>query len=494
MSYFLKPARGTNWCFTQNNPRLICAFILFSLLSVGQLLAQKSVLSTPKCGCDELKLSSRGYFGSEKEAEELVNSLLMKVTQVSKLNFGENIQVKEANCGSPMALICDTDLPNGKTKNVRVILYNNYFLNRITKNKGPATWVDKHILAHEIGHHVFGDPVNAESIAILAQMAENDGVVKNVPKSKLENLQAEEIRADFFGLWLLYKTEPSFDFTALIENFDEKFWRQFDQNEKKDRKGQATGTHPLFEERLEAMKKFWSKLKRDNRRRLLVGRGYFSDAATAAYIDLRPERAYWDVSLGAGLTVFGLPTFRSNNEQVSGFLYALPDAWNTNLNLLVSRFNWQKAWRFEAEMGWARQKYGTTNESNNGKRLVEELQMSFLTLGPRLTWNQTNGQSRLFTGKIGLFASIGANLRYPLAQEYVNYAVPSAQLAANSLSISVSPRVAVGVEYLKKTLLPRGFKVALGYEPQWLGFKTNPSAQIMTHNFDCTLYYSILRK
>ena len=161
------------------------------------------------------------------------------------------------------------------------------------------------------------------------------------------------------------------------------------------------------------------------------------------------------MSLGVGLTVFGMPTFRAGNEQVSGFLYALPDAWNTNLNLLVSRLNWQKAWRFEAEVGWTRQKYGTTLQSNNGKRLVEEFQTSFLTLGPRLTWNQTSHQSGLFTGKIGLFASIGANLRYPLAQEYVNYAVPSAQLAANSLSISVSPRVAVGVEYLKKTLLDR---------------------------------------
>ena len=52
----------------------------------------------------------------------------------------------------------------------------------------------------------------------------------------------------------------------------------------------------------------------------------------------------------------------------------------------------------------------------------------------------------------------------------------------------------MGVELLKKTFLPRGYKLALHYEPQRIRLRANPQPRMLAHTVDATVSYTFLRR
>lgn len=458
--------------------------------------------SLDPCNCSSLSITAPQYnIGSEKEALKVINGLLDKIAPYRKFKITESIKVKEAICETARAEICPP--------NTRVIFYSKAFLENMNKEKGKeeVTLVDKHILAHELGHHVFGHPVNAKNISRLAKpyLSDVSGSSQIMKRHKIDNqLHVNEIQADFFALWILFRTEPNFNFDQFITHFDAQKAAEIEAEAKKREKNTPRAvpfTHPLFQDRLNAMQDFWKKLLDDQYRSYLISPGYFSGAANAAYIQLDPEKTFWDVSITAGMTIAGKPRLKvnalnANTSSVNAFLYRLPNALNPQIGLAVSAFNFNRPIRFEGEATWTKQTYGTLIDVGATSQLLEKLALTYLSLYPRITWSpvgQGNSQ-RLLGYKIGFFTSLGGNFRFPLNFSYTNYANPATNVNLYTLQNAISPRLSVGVELIKKSFIPKGYKLAISYEPQFIRIAGSPKPKGLSHNFDCTLYYTVFRR
>ena len=483
-----------------------CLSIFLFFLVLNQAIGQGSKPATssfkdlPPCDCSVFLTGSFGYVPSQK-AQQIVTTMLEKIRQNCRISFDDRILIHEANCPSPIALLCPTTLPNGRLKDERVILYSNKFLDDFNKTDAELTWTDQHVLAHEIGHHVFGHPVNEETIEALRKQFASEAGSKTGRLSKYQrfNLQAQEIQADFFGLWFLNRTEKNFDFNAFITNFDliniGRKEAEIIEKEKKKGKG-YTLTHPPFKERLDAMQNFWSKLQTDSRRPMVARLGYFANAASAAYINLNPEKPYYDIAFVAGLTVAGQPRFSNDGAPVSAILYNPKDALNAYLGLSLSRFKWQKPLRVEGEVAWSKQRYGTLLGSGNTQQLLETIELRYLSVFPKITWSPggLGSDDGFSTSRVAFFASCGPMVRIPLGIDYQNHGAMVSPGNRPTAELSVSPRVSLGIELLRKTFLPRGYKLALSYELQHIRLNANPRPSTVSHNIDATLYYTFLRR
>lgn len=466
---------------------------LLILFLVTVFYPAKSQIVKGECNCDVLLFEKDGYnyLPNEAKAAEIIAFMLKRIQAVSHIRFNETISVREASCPSPKALMC----PKDQSKDQRLILYNNDFLNRITKKDGKLTWIDAHILAHEIGHHVLGHLEDHRKVAILQERFEQDtkGREKIMNQYRFYNSQALEIEADFFGLWLLFNVYPDFSFNGFIDNFDKEYLSELDKTRT------SSSTHPPFQERHDAMRLFWRKLNEDRSRRPVASAGYFADAAGSAYMHLNKDKKIWDVSLMAGATVGGIPDFTVAGQKVDALVYhPSRESWNTNLGILVSWFKWQSQLRLESELAWSRQKYGTYSTANNNRTLLERFEVDYATIYPKVTWRPSGSRTRaVFTKwRFGLFASGGLNLRLPLGgMQYENFANPAVGKDYYKLKASVlNPRFTVGLEFLRKTYLARGYKLAFNYEWQKIALDATPRPKARSHNFDVTLYRSIYRR
>lgn len=483
-----------------------CILALMGL--VGTLFLSIPVaaqLQRGQCRCEDIPTNQSGYLVNEKKAIELVNKLLADVRKYSTIKFNETILVKETDCPIPSALLCRVGLTGRGVREERYITYNNDYLNRITKEKGVLTWVDWHVLAHEIGHHVLGHLDKSNPYIPLGEVYEKvmQGDKKLSAKYVMDSPQAHEFEADFFALWLLAHTNERFPFKTFITSFDTTYIHSSGADGKvlttpARKTGRnatpsvASASHPFFGDRLWAMTKFWDKLQTE--RTTLAKANYFSNAASAAYIELHPERPFWDMSFVAGSTVAGKPMFTVDGQPVDALLYSVSKANNIYAGLNISRFQWHSPWRYEAEVAYSTQRYATLIGSGSSQQLLETLDLRYLTAFPRVTWSPlSRKRDQFISSRFGFFVSGGPIFRIPLGLDYQNVAttVPSANLPA--LQLSVNPRVSVGVELLKKTLRPRGYKLAFGYEYQGVKLKSSPHSKNISHNLDVTVYYNFAR-
>jgi hypothetical protein len=478
----------------------LCLLALFTIVVAHQSIGQSKKPDPPKqadesyklpCDCNVLKGDGRKYIPSEEEAGKIVTDFLKLVRQHSSLKFSDTIVVKAAGCGAPEARSCPTLLPDRRQVDVPLILYNNVFLEGINKKMESITRIDRHILAHEIGHHVFGHLKNTGGEAIFSGLHGTDAASSDriSRRYKVSNLHAEEIQADFFGLWLLSLTEKSLDFEAFVSDFNTDYIRKYIEAD-----ASYSASHPLFKDRIKAMRRFWGQLQIRNLQGAGISRGYFSNSASVAYIELHPERTFWDLGFVGGLTVAGKPEFTVGGQTVDGLLYSLPNAYNLYAGLTVTRFQWQSPWQVEAEVAYSTQKYGTQIGNGSSKRLLETLDLRYLTVFPKVTWSPFGRKStRFISSRVGLFVSAGPILRVPLGFDYQNYATTVSLENMPTLQPSVNPRVTLGIELLKKTFLPRGYKLALNYELANIRLNTNPRPKALSHNLDVTLYYTFAR-
>ncbi|QHW00480.1 hypothetical protein [Spirosoma endbachense] len=503
---------------------------MYSSSSIASILALTGLvgtlfLATPvkaqllrdadRCDCEDIPVKKRqGYLINEEKAIQLVNQMLVDIKKYApQIRFKGKIKVIETDCPYPSALLC-TSTANGEE---RLITYNNEYLNRISKEKNKLTWVDWHVLAHEVGHHVLGhldgsSPINPAQKALEKEPKTGEGekaVKGQNTKQKASdrhvkaNQQAKEIEADFFAVWLLMNSNDRFSFRSFITSFDSIFVRSSERESQrrtttKNKAGRSndssveSASHPFFGDRLKAMTQFWDKLQA--KRVTLARAHYFSDAANAAYVELQPERVIWDLGFVAGMTVAGKPVFTSNGLPVAGLLYSFPDTKNWYAGLNISRFKWHSPLRYEADVAFSSQRYGTMLGDGSSKRLIETLDLRYLTVFPKVTWSPLGRRSNQFVAnRIGFFASAGPTLRLPLGIDYTNSATTVAPANVPTLQVSVSPRVTIGIELLRKTIRAGAYKLAVSYECQNIQLNTDPHPKTKSHNLDVTLQYNFAR-
>ena len=466
----------------------IPCLILFFFITAVQ--AQKKIES---CDCTVLNSPEKPYFSDEKQADSLFQEYISALWKYSKLRRVEDqFMIKEAGaCTSPVSMVCETVLKGTQRKNVRLVLYNDYFLKRLNAHHSQITLADKHVLLHELGHHVLGHHNNARSIEAL-----NIPLDKVVADPKLwnkygaDNPVAMEFEADIYAVWALSKLEKGFTVNKLIREFNGKMMA--DLNKRPDLAKHSTSNHPLFKDRIETMRKFETEMLRKQGK--IVARNYFADIASSAYLALWPESYVYDVSISAGTTLTGKPDFSADGEKADAFLYPLKEFKNFHIGLSVSRFRWDKPLQTELDIQYSQHQYGTTIGTTDGKKLAETLRLNYLTFCPKLTWNSigASNHSMLRSLRFGLFSSIGINARLPIGKvDYTNFI---ASAPAPESSFSVGPKVSVGAAVLRKSFLPRGFKVLFSYDPQWIRLKATPKPKAISHNLELTLQYSIIRK
>lgn len=472
---------------------------------------QRTPKQDDRCICENLPPTKSGFFIDQQKAIELVGRMLAEVQKHSQIRFKDDIQVKETDCPSPYALLCDVTR-NKRVTQERIIIYNNKYLNKITQTDAPLTWVDRHVLAHEVGHHVLGHLGGTR--AAVPTNPGYDGKTQEADATPSQHeagsSQARELEADFFGLWLLSHTVDRFSFPVFKNSFDTTYVRTAGAGQAQNQNAYSSipgkgrrrtaqgavksGTHPPFGDRLEAMEQFWKRLQAERR---TVGRaGYFATEATAAYIRLNPEHTFYDLALVVGSTVAGQPVFRFAGSPVDALLYPVTDTSQVYVGVAFSRFNWQNALRIEGEVAWSQQRYGTTSGSGPGKRLLEKLDLRYLTVYPKLTWSPFSRDGRGRTGirRLGFFTSVGPSVRIPLGFRYQNNIVQINEDNQPDLQWSVSPRLSIGVELLKKTFQPRGYKIALNYEYQRIRLDATPRPRMLSHNLDATFYHTLFRR
>ncbi len=441
-------------------------------------------------------------------ANAIVGDMLRFVKRQVRFRFDEDISVMEADCPSPVALICGS-----KFRPERVIFFNNVVLKQITlRDSAKATLIDRHVLAHEVGylgHLVSPKRVQERDNEIVAEIREASRRVvngQNIARKdgyQSRHRKVEEMEADFFGLWLLHETEKQFDFKTFIKNFDVVTIQTFENLGNRYGRVEDTSpdTHPPIVQRIVAMEQFWKKLAQPASRRA-VARNYFVTAAGAAYIDQQPQSAFWDIAFVAGLTVAGQTAFSTNNDPVDGLLYAAPDAWNTRLDLSVSRFNWVSPWRFEGEVAWSQQRYGTTRTNNGIRNLLETFDVRYINVHPRIMFaslgsRRQRGNTSLGYASPGWFgwsAGVGLNARLPAGLRYESFVTPGGAADRYTLQPSFNLRVSVGAEWLQKTLAARNIRFLVSYKPQRIKIAANPAPDVLLHNIDCTVQYSFLHR
>ncbi|WP_298361292.1 hypothetical protein [Runella sp.] len=480
--------------------KIIYFMVLVRIVSINPLFAQRPPSKSTTdytqnlpCNCESY---TRRYVEDAKTAQSLINDYLKAIAKNSKIRTSSDpIYVLEANCGSPMAALCPGD--------IRLILFNKYFFELINaKDVHTVTLVDKHVLAHELGHHVLGHFKRIGSLSEVEKIYQKE---KGYLKKKFitnNNPMAQEIEADLFALWLLYKLEKGFQAEMLIaqidtmkmEELDKRFMKQKENTNsvKNTKEEKSYSTHPFFSDRIKIMRQYQNTIK--NLQTTTGVRG-FNNLGNSAFMDLWPSRAYWDISLSAGVVLGGIPDFSADGQKVAAFMYALNQKTSFHTGLSLTRFRWDKPWQTTLDVHWSKQHYGTTFLINDSPKLAEELHLDYLTLSPQIGWNSAVASRRgsLSASKRGLLVNVGANFFFPIgALSYTNYIATSAPVP--KLRFSAMPKVSVGVAFTKKTFLPRNLKWLVSYEPQWIRLEVTPRPTAISHNFTTTLQYAILRR
>jgi hypothetical protein len=478
--------------------KFLILFCLF-LLSADSLLAQSEM---GPCDCRILERERMEYM-SEMKANQLLQSYISQLAPLSKIKkTNDRFYIRVAFCPGPVSQICEMRLPDGTKESARLILYNNAFLERLNAQKKETTLVDKHVLLHELGHHVLGHHKNAKTIEILRIPYENDKADPKRWKSYgSSNPMAQELEADIYAVWALSKLEKGFSVDALINGFNQQMLTNLDKEAIAKRKAGKKPTaedgtaekyldHPLFRQRMQTMKRYAAEL---NKPTGAVPKRYFSDLASTAYLALWPESYVYDISLTAGVSLAGKTDFKAGDEKTDAFLYPLEKFENYHFGLSIDRFRWDKPWQTGADLQWSRHQYGTTVATNDGSRLTETLKVSYLTFTPKILWNSIGAskQQSLHALRVGFIAGLGINARLPVGKlSYVNYV---SNAAAPELLFSVGPKVIVGASIMRKSFMARGFKVLFSYDPQWIRMKAGSDAHALSHNLECTLQYSVKR-
>jgi hypothetical protein len=477
-----------------------CLLALFVLFVVNQVVGQPAKPTPTQqtdlsykqfCDCRALTTGVKGYLPSEEAANKAVSELLTLIRRNSSMQYTDSIVVKAAGCGAPEARSCPTVLTEKKAADVPLILYNKVFMEGVNKKVAFMTRVDRHILAHEISHHVLGHLKNTDGIAVFGGLKGTDAgdTTRIQRRYKVTNIQAEEIQADFFGLWVLSLLDKSLNFEAFVSEFDTDYIRQYLEPDSK-----YSASHPAFKDRISAMRRFWKQLQLRELQQKGISRGYFANSASVAYLELHPERTFWDLGFVAGLTVAGQPQFSVDGVPVDGLLYRVPNAYNLYLGLQITRFRWQSPWQFEAEVAYSTQKYGTLIGDKPSQRLLETLNLYYLTAFPKATWIPFGRRPNQFAAnRFGVFASAGPMVRIPIGFTYQNYGTTVAPANMPSLQLSVNPRASIGVELLKKSFRPGSYKIALSYELARIQLATTPKPKALSHNVDLTFHYSFSR-
>lgn len=474
------------------------------IVSVNPLFAQngnsKSATDYTQnlpCDCESYNKGGRRYIPDAKTAQKLINGYLEAIAKNSKIRTSSDpIYVLEANCGSPTAALCVGD--------IRLILFNKYFFELINANdEHTITLVDKHILAHELGHHVLGHFKKVGALSEVEKIYEKE---KGYLKKKFvtnNNPMAQEIEADLFALWVLYKLEKGFQAEMLIAQIDTMRMEEFDKRFMKEKgnigSAKNTGeekksysTHPFFSDRIKIMRQYQNTVKN---LQTTAGIRSFANLGNSAFIDLWPSRAYWDISLSAGVVLDGIPDFSADGQKVDAFMYALNKRASFFTGLSLTRFRWDKPWQTTLDVHWSRQHYGTTFLTNDGRKLAEELHPDYLTFSPQIGWNSAGASRRgsLDASKRSFLVNVGANFFVPTGTlSYTNYIAASAPTP--KLRFSAMPKVSIGIAFTKKTFLPRNLKWLVSYEPQWIRLEVTPKPTAISHNFTTTLQYAILRR
>ncbi|CAG5009240.1 hypothetical protein DYBT9275_04452 [Dyadobacter sp. CECT 9275] len=429
---------------------------------------------------------------AEKQATELLNTYIDQLWKYSKIRkIRDPFVVKEALCPYALTDICLTKLPDGTAENVRLILYSKEFLEDLNKAGQTASYVDRHVLLHELGHHVLGHHKNSKSMeALLSIYKQSAPDPKEWRKYGAANPMAQELEADIYAVWALSKLEKGFTVQQLVSQFNTQILNQ------KDKEAIAANhsDHPLFRDRIETMRKFEAQMLRAQSK--VVPRKYFSDIASSAYLDLWPDAPVIDIALNAGIALGGITDFSYDGEKTDGFLYppkTLKSISNYHAGLSITRFRWDRHWQRHVDIQWSRHKYGTTVQGGSEEQLIEKFQVDYLTVAPRMTWNSaTGGKKGSFQAlRVGLIAGFGFNFRIPAGKiSYTNYI---SDVPTPKSRFTLGPKAVVGVSLLKKTFLPKGANILFSYDPQWIRLDTPVKTCVISHNLECTLQYSIFR-
>lgn len=468
-------------------------FICLLLLPLRGILGQNtSQTQLPSCNCGALgNASAKNYVADEKAAQEILKDYSDQLSKITQVRINKTVVVKAAACTSPRVELCITSISQNKSSEVGLILYNDKFLRDINVQKElKNTWVDRHILLHEFGHHVLGHLKDAKAIEALNTLFEkqlSEKQRRQLARYGSSNPLAQELEADIFAVWVLSKIHPEFDVNQLIAQFDPKELENRDFILTKI----PYSEHPLFADRLKTMQEAFENMKR--KPHISPSRKYFSDMASTAYLELWPDRAVYEVSLIGGAVLKGLPRFFVAKERVDAIMASPLTEWNFQVGLSVSRFLWNRPWFFSLDAYWSRQQYNTLLDFTEEKKIMEDIKLGYVVLGPQVGFNTAsiNQQWSLRSWRVGVIGNAGLNVFLPIGRpSYTNYLAPT---SLPSILPSIAPRVSLGISVARKSFLARNYKLLVGYEPQHIRIKNTPDVHVFSHNFTTTLQYALWR-
>ncbi|MFN4144982.1 MAG: hypothetical protein ACK4GN_04095 [Runella sp.] len=463
-------------------------FYLF-FLPLATAFAQTQQLP---CNCGALgNDTSKKFIVDEKAAQKILNDYTSKLSNLTKIAIKQNVVIKAAACPYPQIELCPTQLPDGRPSEVGLILYNNKFLEAINAYKDQKnTWVDRHILLHEFGHHALGhlkDGKSIEALNKLFQQSLDEKQRRALARYGSSNPLAQELEADIFAVWVLSKVHPDFDIAQLIGQFDTEELKKRDIS-----LSQASHSeHPLFKDRLQTMQNAYKSIKTNPIN--YPSRKYFADMASTAYLEIWPDRPVHELSLIAGTILGGMPRFSVQGEAVEAVVAPPLNEWNFQVGVSLSRFRWNRPVFFALDAYWARQQYKTLIDANTQKNVIEDLKFGYAVVGPQVGINTAGLKQEwsLRSLRIGLIASAGLNVFIPAGNpSYTNYLTPT---PTPDLLPSVAPRASVGVSVARKSFLARNIKWLISYEPQNLRLTTT-NARAHSHNLTTTLQYALWRR
>ena len=195
--------------------KLLLLFYFLQFISYAQIADGLEI-------CFEVQQSLKG-FAAEKEADDALNEILAVIGASKSFYLIPCDKISNA-----LALTY---------KGERFILYDKGFIDKV--NKATNDWSGKFILAHEVGHHINGHTRDF-LIASLVEGQTN------------EKQREEELEADEFAGFILAKLGASYGQASELMDLI--------SSEKDDK----YSTHPNKYKRLEAIKRGFNKVSKNN--------------------------------------------------------------------------------------------------------------------------------------------------------------------------------------------------------------------------------------
>lgn len=163
-------------------------------------------------------------FGSNQEAESIVSQII------------EILKVRPNFVIIPCTLIPKAMAYLGEKDQIRYILYNNDFMDKIVKK--TSYWSNVSILAHEIGHHLYRHTIDRKLSTELI----------NDPN---ELLRSRELVADEFSGYIMFKLGANLQQSGAALIIDQPDFES------------AISTHPRLSKRLRAVENGFNKAKQN---------------------------------------------------------------------------------------------------------------------------------------------------------------------------------------------------------------------------------------